>query len=811
MTFNPGSPAIIGNEWYPTIGTTNPIAPSQPGLAQGFTSTTAETITAIELAVTSNPSVTQPLYTLWELFPLGGENPGTLLTVEYPPSADETIGSWTDPLGGTANLWAFIDDAVVFPPVGSDYIITIGGGLTAYRASVDSSAFPLTARVSRLSVRAVVGLDPNRTSLIPRTFTLSLFHQPSGVIYQPPGASFTNNGLAPNPLEVSMGEINPVTRLPWTPLDVRDFDAGDWHIRITATGSVACGAIVTAMSLKVSYWAAENREAIGVWERPSGAVAKIISTSALVEPNGAGAWATNWAKPGTGSFKLLPRWGRDTLINGNAVMASDINWLGAYQDLGPGGNPAGISYPSPAGLVSDTNVSVDAHGVPTAPLVGDSRRAGRFILRTSAPGDSVDSQPYTMELSTDHFRVLDSTQSIAQRFVSPATASFRGVRLVVQPPDTADATLTVAVFTTAGAQVGTGTFTITADDVRALPVIPGTSFRYVEGFLSASAALTNATTYDLRLSVSTTTDWLVMTPYCYTGDGGPSFGGTTGHLRVGAAGITDADAMATLLIQPSAPAAFQATRDPEPTGAENCFCRVSKVDQIVLSWTSTALAAAFSRYEIERATDTDSGTPPVYYPVETITVEATHAWTDRTSARGRPVQYRMRVVATTAAFSDWVYTEWTTAEAYGCELIFTSNERPDLQVVYEREPGVTFGFPDHDSDVAIRLQGRPRQVVFISTEDRGVTKRLRVIANFGREPLDQAGRPIGLEAMFEPLRAITRQIGQTIPYVTVLDHVGNVTYAAVTLLGGINEEPAWRYYVDALITPVSDIPAVGTD
>ena len=120
-----------------------------------------------------------------------------------------------------------------------------------------------------------------------------------------------------------------------------------------------------------------------------------------------------------------------------------------------------------------------------------------------------------------------------------------GVRFCVIPPASADATLTVTVRTTAGAQVGTGQFQITADEVRALPRIGDSDLRYVEGFFTSAVALSAATQYDIRMETSTTDDWFVLTPYAQSGDGGPSFSGTTDSLRVAGAQVADADAPPT--------------------------------------------------------------------------------------------------------------------------------------------------------------------------------------------------------------------------------------------------------------------------
>ena len=56
--WNPNSPAVLGNEWYPTIGSSAPVAQSQPSFVQALRSRSAETIAALELGIASNPAVT---------------------------------------------------------------------------------------------------------------------------------------------------------------------------------------------------------------------------------------------------------------------------------------------------------------------------------------------------------------------------------------------------------------------------------------------------------------------------------------------------------------------------------------------------------------------------------------------------------------------------------------------------------------------------------------------------------------------------------------------------------------------------------
>ena len=796
----PMAPGALGSGWYPTIGSTHPVAEGQPAFFQKLRSTNAKTITALRPAIESDPSVSDPLFTLFEVIAAGNELPA-VTTVEYSPNADETIGGWLTQAGGTVNLWARIDDAVVFPPVGSDYIINIGG-LTAYRCSVASSGFPLTARVCRLIIRAVVGLDPARTTTIPRKFTFSVYHEPTGQVYQPAGAEFVNNGLAPNPCEVNLGEINPVTNLPWSPADVRSFDAGDWHVRVTSAASASCGAIVTAMSLQVYYVTTENRAAVGTWQRPPGALARVVTTDALVSLS-AGAWVNNWTKPASGDFLFGWRRAIGRLFNPSTTVASDIAWLTAYQDLGPLGNPADISYPPPPGMTSD-QLTIDANGLPTALFEGDSRRAARLVLRTSAPADDDDSQPYFVRFDTTVLRGLSSAQPVGQLITPPNTLSYLGVKLVVIPPDTDTSTLTVRVYNaTTGVQIGTGSFTITAAAARALPVVPGTTFRYVEGFLSASAALTASTQVEVRCTTDTTDVWTVSLPNT-DGNGSSSFGGTTDAARLnGLSGptLTGQDMMLQLLVQPSAPTNPRTVVRQVPRSGGGTLCTPEAIDQVTFSWTATTLAGSWLRYEIERL-DQDV---PEWTPVAVVTsAESLVHWTDHEPARDRSTKYRVRVVATTTAVSEWATGDWVRPASYGAEMIFTTNQEPGLEVAVDYEPSKDTDFPDHDRDVLVALYGTDGVVAFMEPEDRGLVLGVRLIVSAEVAPCDDYGDPLPDNQVWQPLRDISRA---NLPYVCVLDAKGNRTYAHVQIGRGLSVYDANGrlafYWCQATITTTS--------
>lgn len=806
--YNPNAPGILGNEWFPTVGSTAPVAEGQPVHVQRIANTATGTIGALRMAIESDPSVTDPLFTLVDIVAPGSEKP-SVLTVEYAPNADETIGSWVNSALTGVNLFSYIDDAVVWPPPGTDFIVN-PGGLSAYRCSVASGAFSLTARVCRLVVRAIIGL----TALpgTQRTFTFSLYHEPTATVYQPSNASFKSNGLAPNPVEVNMGEINPVTLLPWSPADVRSFDAGDWHLRVTADGTGGTGdPLVHAMSLQVYYVATENRSAVATWQRPAGALARVVQTDALVSLS-AGAWVANWSKPSTGAHLYMWRRAIGRLFNPSSVVASDIAWLTAYQDLGPLGNPAGISYPPVSGMTSD-QLAFDANGLPTELFDGSSRRAARIILRTTAPADHVDSQVYHVRFDGTVLRSLSSTQSVGQLFTPGSSLSYLGVKAVVIPPTSGNPTLTIRIINAAtGVQVG-GTYTITAEAVRALPTVPGTLFRYVEGFLSTAAALTSGTQYEAQLQSSTSSDpWTVSLPDT-DGNGTQSFGGTTGAARLNGPGgttLTGQDAMVAVLVQPSALTNFRAVVRENPFESGASLCSANTIEQVTISWTASTLAGAWLRYEIERLGDLPDD---VWEPVHQVTSsEAETSWTDREARRGRRVKYRGRVIATSTAFSDWAVSDWVEPLPTDAALIFTTNQDPQLEVAVDWEPHKEGDFPDHDADVEVPIYGRNGVVTFREPEDRGMRWSARLIVQAIYAPCDDYGRPFPDDRVWEPLRRITRA---SLPYVCVLDHRGNRTYASVRLSNASvvydQDDEIRLYQCDAVITPASPgTPAVST-
>lgn len=816
--WNPNRPGALGLEWFPVFGATQPIALSASSFVQQLRSTVGETIDSLRLSIAHDPAVTAPFFAIFEVIPTGSEFPvavGAHSTVSYAPNNDETIGAWTTGPGamGTVNLWARIDDAVAYPPVGSDYIRLRSSGASAYRATVASAAFPLTARVLRLAVEAVIGLDPEGTDFTNRSVGFSLFHNPTSTVYVMPGNTFTVTAFTPNQvLNMSLGEINPVTLLPWTPADVRLFDT-DWHLRVNSSGNVNGGPIVTAMALKVSYIDPENRVALGTWQRPPGALPLTIETDDFVRPDGAGGWTPSWVKPASGDFLFLARWCRDTMVSLGAAPATDLAWLVAYQDLGDLGSPPGISYPPVPGMTADI-LPVSSVGLPTEAFDGSSRRAARLVLRTSTATDSNDSEPFYVNLSV--LESVTSTQTLGQRITPNSSQSYLGVRLVIAPPESIDATLTIRVFGVAsGLQIGTGQFTITADEVRALPDLGG-GMRFIQGFFNSSVALVSGTQYEVRCSTDAGT-WLAIVPDS-DGASGPTFAGASGtgagdcaRLNGGTGpSLAGQDMMLVLLIQPTAPATATATVMELELQGGGAMCTPEAIEHIAVQWTATALAGAWARYEVERLEDDGAG---VWQPVAVVTsAESMVHFTDWETPRGRLVKYRVRVVANTAAFSTWTETQWVSANATGAEIIFTSNGAADRTVAVDYEPEVDTGFLDHEDDTVVPVYGAPYQLVFVNPQPRGLVKDVRLIVHADNRPCNDYGQPLPDDEVWSPLRAITQ--AHDIAYVCILDATGDRTYGHVTLSSGRRvADDAGKlqfFWCSAQFLPTQGTPAVVT-
>jgi len=98
------------------------------------------------------------------------------------------------------------------------------------------------------------------------------------------------------------------------------------------------------------------------------------------------------------------------------------------------------------------------------------------------------------------------------------------------------------------------------------------------------------------------------------------------------------------------------------------------ISYVQATWTATALSANFDHYEIERTENAVD-----FYMVAEITTEAVTEYRDYEPTRGGIAGYRLRVVRTDGAVSDWTAVE-SELIPESTEWALVSNEAPDLNM-----------------------------------------------------------------------------------------------------------------------------------
>lgn len=814
-SWNPAAPAVLGPQVFATSGADSML---QAHVVRDLTmpSTQAETVTGFGLPIRdvgALPAGQIAPSTLIEVFANGQQhlNPPFTRTI-YRPTADLTalsdIGglNWVGQPGSFAtNLWSAIDRPVQWPMVDptTEFISWQNGaapGANRYVFEVGSAAFPLTQRVLQLTVNAVIGSFTASGPYVARQFALRLVRRSDGVTHTPVGGTGIFGAGWTTPVNIVLGEINPWEDRPWTPADVRSFGAGgNYGIRWEAVGDTATSAVIYACELHVLHMT-ENRLAVGMWRRPGSQASGVVTTTSLITLPGG---AANWAKGGSPNVYVY-RWRIPGDFFRPNPTQSTVHWRTMAQqvftpdDQMPHGETAALAQ-------------LNGNGLSVATTPAAARPA---INLTVAGSPSSDSQPYWVDPDLTG-RSLPATTTLAaeQRFTPGATQNYLGYRFLICPttngPDT-DAVRFSVRRVSDNAIMGTPVV-LTAGQVRAMTrAASGVEWYVVAGQMDSAAALVSGTQYALRWEVvAGTNSWFLPLMRTST-SGNPSFGGTANSAAVfiqpSGPGLPDAanEVPGVLLQQPPPVTAATADIAVTPTRlGHTCFCEVDGIENVVVKWIAGAVPS-YSFTQVQRILDTGSGADAwvdVAYVTSVLTVVE---WTDHEVPRGTAAMYRIRNIDTNQSFSEWATTGWVRPHARGAEVILTSNENPDMTVVYNHEPAVGYDLLDFDGDTLVPIEGADYQMAFVGTERRGTATTLRVIANFGRQPCDDLGNPIGKARIFAPLVHAARAPG--LPYVCVLDSDGNRTFAHIDVRRATSVEPGWRYHADMTVTPITDVP-----
>lgn len=826
--YNPDAPTALGLQWWPTrYGSLR--VDEGAAWVQRLPSTTSEEIVGVKTSATYNPfaNPSRELWTLFEVYEEGTESSPSAQMIDLFPNGDIEIGQWETLSGSTNNLWEQLQTPIVWPNStvqATGIRKTASGDPASYVCSIDTSSFAPSgalsdARICRVELGVVAAVtDVSGNIPNPPTRIVRLELRNNGELFNPvqPGGigGFLAHGFG-EAFVFPFGEINPLTELPWTTSDILEFDGGDWELRFRGPSASSTGA-PTVFSLCLRVWTVpqENRLAVGMWRRPTGS----LGSSFLIEPETDEfvSWPDQnpvWEKPSSGNHLWVWRQARSNYHHSGSGLSKDVQYLRSNQDFGSAG---GLSAP-PSNLRGD-QLTFDVYGVTSQSFDDTAYFSISAISPQVAGGASVDGQPYRVfGLATsilDESSVVDLISSIpiGQRLTSPVNANYAGYHALIAPPSTGTSTLTISVHEwLSGDQVG-GAATWTAGEVRAETAIgSGTilsSLRVIDGFFDDFVPLEENEEYEIRLSVSGDT-WQVILPSASIGPEG-SFQGASGAV-IGGVNDPERDLTITLTIAPAEPENVELQI---VTDCINTFACVDRVQHAQLRWEpgEPNLGEGFDHYDIDRRIlegdcepeDVDGDCP--WQRIARIAEEDTLEFIDRSTPRGRRVQYRIRSVGGGDAQSPWVISGVITPEPTGAEIIFTSNHRPDLEVVYEHTPTTEYTFLDHESDQIIPVFGADYQVSFFEPEDRGLEETYDIYANFADLPLDAYGNVIGGRETFEPLRQISRAVD--IPYVIVLDRHGNVTYAHLRLFNGVEEQPLNRYSLRVEVTPVTDIPVV---
>lgn len=791
--WNPSAPTLMGLEWFPTVYGARNLRDQGPW-AQRVRSRAAETINQLK-TICDFASDTRADVLLGEIFTAGTETSptGSVSIAAYAPSADVTVGAgWAKESGVNTNLFQSIDEGSATPS-DTDYIRISNVAAADYICRFGAAGFSATARVLGVKVLMRVMSSTSNGAIA----NVYIRHTPSSTDYAVvPGVFFATTVATWYTLD--LGEINPKTGLPWTPTDIQGFGAAGalWAFKINSAGNGTTEFRVTCLEMQVTYRTVENRVAAASFLKPLGSLTAsgAVTLNNFVALPAAG---TTWAKPVSGDFTVLFRQPNAILYYGKQQRSPiSIRYHGQES----------LALPPVPGLVSSSlGATYDsATGIVTGSFSGTfSGWIVPLLLMTSAPAVSADSQPFHLVSDATREKFVTSGQTIIQQFTPSASASYAIIDILVSPL-VAVLPLVIKIKRDSDNLQFGGTKTLTVAEAQATGTrqVAGSipEFYRVTVVLPSSAALISGTKYYVEFTCADVSNgWgvLLLGDSTLAGDAA-SFDATTAVPKLAGVAQNSFDIPVTVAQLPAAPtnlaAAIQATT---PANASALACGIPSVRTPRVTWTKTSLAASFLRYEIQRTEDAGVTWTTVVYISSAETVQS---WTDVETMRGKPVQYRIRVVRTDGVASDWTAASaGVTPPAVGCEMIFSTNEDPTLLVAYNREPLQKYSMLAASRDELIEIYGADYAVAFMEAEDPGITVGARLTVNFGDDP------PVDDVAIFDPLRAITRAATS---YVCVTDFAGNRFYAHVQFTEGQWIEPGHEYHADSVITEIAGAPSI---
>lgn len=700
MTYSPNVPDTIGMEWAPNTEGVTPLTTPTTVAAWWVESSATETISTIYVPHTwTGPSSGYGKLVV-DVYNLSDTGAGTALTsTSYQPNEDDAEfnvyapnPTWTSVSAGST--YTKVDEVT---PTDSDYLAFPN---TAYaRMAFNTSAFSGQPVSVTFKVRAF-GYYGTTGNVEVALYNNTTWVATLGSLRPPAGGDDSRLNFVT--YEYGPFTVNPLTGVAWTAADIVSFDTGsNLMLNFYAyTGNVA----ISWVSMVVQS-GTDKRVA-------TGSTATQTSLPSGVQTNLPVTLAANWSKVSGTDYLIVAR-----RLDDPAGLAATLVPQPIYLGTDTCPHVHGQSY----------SATVESSGLLATTGTVDTTKTYGFWLGTSGGAISVDSQPYY-----DIDAVLCTTSNNIYQDLVGATnvPAYKVVTATIAVDATAmpSASLTVVVKRTSdNVQMG-GSATLTVANLSSADIATLIGTRTLAGKslmlyrvrlpLASSATLAAATEYYTSWTSSTTTTnpwyfpWLVGTAaHSLTGDA--TYGGAGVVGWNGGVSSETSTHMQTFASVPAAPSSITVTNT---TGSINGV----SIDYAAISWVSGAsLTTAFTQWEVDRSED--AGT--TWTQIATVTTEATVACSDYEGKRANANKYRVRVVRSDGAQSDWTTQSGTVtpAASTSAKAIFTTNSNSALTVGYTPH-GVEMLFEDLTAaeTVFVRLHDRDYQASFRPLEQRGI-------------------------------------------------------------------------------------------
>lgn len=799
MTFNPSAPNTIGLEW--------------PAISEGYTVIDAATkVAAARIKSTADETIDHLILPHRWSGPKSGY--GRLWTDVYDMSATPVADNVTEltftpnedrakssnlrksDWASTTNLWQVInstDDSG--PPEWTDYLINTNvGGVAHGQWQFNTAGISNTYRILyvKFEVRAK-GFDWS-------------WQQPFVDIEWYNGTTYLGR----------IGRVFPPQDYRWRtysygPFYFDPYNEGAWlQPEIALLDSTSARNV----GLHLHYAVAVSRFTMKVGVIPENRVAVGISPKQTVPPQGlqtnlpihfkSPLNSDNWSKQNGKTYMLVTRRLEDPF----AALPSLTVQVANLDSGRPNPHEQGDAYSLE---LADLGGRITSYS-------GPQTLSYAPVLGTTGGATSVDSQPY-------HDLVAHSVhngQTVRQGVAGATVQDYKRVHAFVATaaPPTAPLAFTVHQLSD-NAQVG-GTGTLSPSDLSDASIAQprgtidysGVTFTIYEVVvqLSSAAVLAPSTDYYIQLASTTgsATPWLALaldSQASHSLTGNRTYGGSAQQLYVAGSPNASADALVTISAVPSQIGGFIGSllsRDLPNNGGSQCD--PGTMHYVHLNWTSTALGSAFVRYEVARSVDGGQ----TWTTIAHITDESTSNFDDYEAPRNVASTYRVRVMRSDGATSDWtVLADSLTPPGSPGVLLFVTNSNPALSTGYVQLGATSeYEFLSAGETVFMRLHNRDYQAAFRPLEDRGIRWPFSVMV-YVDDPLDDKDGPPGGTGIraFDDLRAIAQA---DVPYVCVLTPDGETLYGTIQVPNGARTEPAQYYVASCIFTQTQDSPSIVT-